>query len=222
MPLCHNSKLVWPGCTAVRQHKHFTPNRVATQHCRSEWSTGGTDEFAVPESSQVHLHAGPYGMKSLGTCRGVNRRTGQPCNRAWRGRAVVRGVGAWCVGGNLPVSARGRFRAKREQLKRGFGLLSERQGPNMILALTVVYVPYSLDSDPRVCLVCVSGRLDTGYLYQGKSDIGTLPGTDHARALRPVDCSGLKGRRGVWNGGGCRPTEAPSSDSHVKKSVVKW
>ena len=37
-----------------------------------------------------------------------------------------------------------RFRAKREQLKRVQGLLPERSGQN--LALTVLYVPYSLDS----------------------------------------------------------------------------
>ena len=43
-----------------------------------------------------------------------------------------------------------RFRAKREQLLRVEGLLPEGQG--QILALTVLYVPSSLDSGPSVTL----------------------------------------------------------------------
>ena len=38
----------------------------------------------------------------------------------------------------------GRFRAKREQLKRCQGLLSESQGQNLVV--TVLYVPYSRSS----------------------------------------------------------------------------
>ena len=40
---------------------------------------------------------------------------------------------------------RNRFRAKREHRKRVHGFLPESQGQNLVL--TVLYVPYSLDSD---------------------------------------------------------------------------
>ena len=38
------------------------------------------------------------------------------------------------------------FRANREHLGRAYGLYTERQGQGQNLALTVLYVPYSLDN----------------------------------------------------------------------------
>jgi len=56
-----------------------------------------------------------------------------------------------------PPSSRNRFRAKRKQPKTCWGLSPERQGQN--LALTVLYVPYSLRAVvPRALIIAGKGR----------------------------------------------------------------
>ena len=56
--------------------------------------------------------------------------------------------------GHSRVFALVRFRANRKQLNKVQGLLREREGQN--LALTVLHVPYSLDSG-MLTIACVSG-----------------------------------------------------------------
>ena len=59
-----------------------------------------------------------------------------------------------------------RFQGNRGQLERFYGLLPENQGQN--LAVTVLYVPYSLDSGERIyasALEATQGQMD-GFFSQ--------------------------------------------------------